>query len=180
MLFPLHTYIHTYIGPNYSHPILPFFAVFILFWAAIYLNFWEREESLKAMKWGAVDYESQELERPQFKGDLITSPINGKFERWYPAEKKRMRVLTSYIAISVMILAVLGALAGIYIMRFALESDYGSNAATIASFLNTVQIAIFNIIYSKVAVILNNSENHRTDTQVRTFTLINYLFLFMS
>merc|ERR1712072_669593 len=90
-------------------------------------------------------------------------------------------MLTSYVIIAVMIMLVLGSVVGIYVMRFSLEKDYGSNASTIASFVNTIQIAIFNMIYSSLAIALNDAENHRTDTQYQdSLILKTFQFQFIN
>eukprot|EP00606_Chrysophyceae_sp_TOSAG23-5_P000816 GSChrysophyteH2.ASY1.ANO1.1622.1 assembled CDS len=164
-------------GPNYSHPILPFFGMFSCMWAMAWINFWESKSAYTAMQWGQTGFEKSELERPQFKGDLITSPVTGQFELWYPPHMKRMKRLKGIIVIIFTIALVLGTVTGIYVMRFALEKDYGSNAATIASFATTVQIAIYNKIYTSLAIGLNDMENHKTDTQYQD-SLIAKTFVF--
>ena len=152
-------------GPNYSHPILPFFAIFTSFWTITYLNFWRRNEAKLAMEWGMTGFEDHELDRPQFRGDLITSPIDGKFELWYPPQKKRVKMLISQTSISLFILLAVAATSGIYVMSAALQPKYGGQAATIASIVNAIQINVFNIAFLAISTQLNDSENHKTDTQ---------------
>lgn len=65
----------------------------------------------------------------------------------------------------------------IYIMRRALSYSIGSNAQTVASSVNAIQITIFNIIYSYIATALTDRENHRTDTEYED-SMISKLFLF--
>jgi hypothetical protein len=43
-----------------------------------YQEFWKRKESTLAMEWGVVGFEEVEQPRPQFKGELISSPIDGE------------------------------------------------------------------------------------------------------
>ena len=54
---------------------------------------------LQPLQWGQTGFEKSELERPQFKGDLITSPVTGQFELWYPPHMKRMKRLKGIIVI---------------------------------------------------------------------------------
>jgi hypothetical protein len=164
-------------GPNYSHPVMPIFGIFASIWATLWLKYWSREESFRALEWGMIGFESTELERPQFKGDLISSPVNGQFELWYPAQKKALKMTKSYTIIISMIMLVVATVVGIYVIRFSLEKTMGSDASTVASILNSIQITIFNLIYSELAVYLNNSENHKTDTQYQD-SLILKVFLF--
>jgi hypothetical protein len=65
----------------------------------------------------------------------------------------------------------------IYIMKRALSHSIGSNAQTVASFVNALQITVFNIIYSYIATALTDRENHRTDTEYED-SMISKLFLF--
>lgn len=60
-----------------------------------------------------------------------------------------------------------GVVVGIYLLRYAIASDVGdSNAQTVASIANAVQIQVINYVYSLIANALSERENHRTDTQV--------------
>lgn len=67
-----------------------------------------------------------------------------------------------------LILLVVGVVASIYVIRSALTGSLGaSNAQTIASVANAVQIQVLNYVYSFLANALSERENHRTATQVR-------------
>lgn len=76
-----------------------------------------------------------------------------------------------------LIAVVIGVVASIYTLRFSLQSRLGSTASVIASILNTLEITLFNIVYSRIAVVLTDSENHRTDTQFED-ALVSKLFVF--
>jgi len=164
-------------GPNFSHPILPFFGLFACFWAILWLNFWKREECTKAMQWGMTGFEETEISRPQFRGDLITSPVTGQFELWYPPDIRRARNLFSQGAISAFILAACGVTSSIYVLRAALEGPFGADAATVSSFLQGIQIAVLNIAFTNAAAYLNDAENHQTDTAFED-SLISKVFSF--
>ena len=55
-----------------------FFAVFVTIWAVCMMEFWKQKEATKAMEWGMADFESEEQDRPEFHGDIISSPIDGQ------------------------------------------------------------------------------------------------------
>lgn len=57
------------------------------------------------------------------------------------------------------------------------EPVYRQNGPTIANNLNVLWIVVMNTVYTKVATILNDLENHRTDTQYED-ALITKTFLF--
>jgi len=164
-------------GPNFSHPVLPFFGLFTVFWAILWLNNWKREECTKAMEWGMTGFEETEINRPQFRGDIITSPITGQFELWYPPDVRRRKNLFSQACICALILAACGVTSSVYVMRSALEPSLKENAATVASFISGIQIALFNIAFTSVAGRLNDGENHQTDTGYED-SLISKVFSF--
>eukprot|EP01038_Epipyxis_sp_PR26KG_P010969 gene10969-14731_t len=164
---------------NYSSPVLPFFALIITLWTIIMLEYWKREQSSTALRWGMTDFEQTEQARPEFFGELIDSPITGEKILYFPSTSFYERVAFSNSVVASFIMLVVGVVACIYTIRFSLqaEPDVSPYASTIASVLNTIQITIFNMIYQQVTKILNDMENHRTDTEYED-ALIVKLFAF--
>jgi hypothetical protein len=67
----------------------------------------------------------------------------------------------------------LGAIVGVFALRAALaqsDLELGSILA-IAGVVNGIQIQIFNFVYAKVSVGLNDWDNHRTDSQYENFLI---------
>jgi hypothetical protein len=164
---------------NFSHPVLPFYSLVITVWSIFMLEYWKRREATTALTWGMTDFEQLEQDRPEYKGDVIKSPVNGKDFTFYPPSKASRLLRHSIVVILSFIIMVIGTVAAIYIFRFYLQgrSDTSSASSTIASILNTVQITVFNMIYSYVASKLTDYENHRTDTKYED-SLIIKLFVF--
>jgi hypothetical protein len=74
----------------------------------------------------------------------------------------------SSLCIFFMTLLVIGVVVSIYVLKYTLSPDLGaSNAQTIASVVNAIQIQVLNYLYSSVASFLTQTENHRTNTEVR-------------
>lgn len=163
---------------NYSSPVLPFFAVFICIWSIFMLEAWKRQEFRVALRWGMNNFESKELDRPEFKGKLIRSYVDGQELKYFPPQKQNELFCHSMLVIGTMIGMVVGVVAGIYVLRFQLQNtDTAPFASLIASVLNTVQITIFNMIYGWLSVKLTKYENHRTDTEYED-AMITKLFAF--
>ena len=40
------------------------FAVFIVIWAVVMLEFWKRKEKLTVLEWGMIGFEDEEVDRP--------------------------------------------------------------------------------------------------------------------
>ena len=153
---------------NFSHPVLPFYSLLITVWSIAMLEYWKRQEATTAMHWGMSSYERKELERPEFRGEVVKSHINGEEIVYFPDSKLAALQTFSRSVVASFILVVIGVVAAIYVLRFSLQqrSDTNEYSSTIASILNAIQIQIFNLIYQRVSVFLTDNENHRTDTQV--------------
>lgn len=66
------------------------------------------------------------------------------------------------MAVGGLIMLVAGIVVSIYVLRYAIAGDVGdSNAQTVASIANAVQIQVVNYIYSFLANALTEWENHR-------------------
>jgi magnesium-transporting ATPase (P-type) len=98
----------------------------------------------------------------EFKGEEMISHINGSLQQYFSARLHNQRMFLSMFATIGLCLLVVGCVAGIYIMRFAVSPSVGnSNAQTLASIANAVLIDILNQIYSFLAEALSEWENHR-------------------
>jgi hypothetical protein len=86
-------------------------------------------------------------------------------------------LIQSAIAIIGLIMLVLGVVASIYALRYALTDSLHKDAQTVASVLNAIQISILNYVYTLVAEALTNRENHRTDTEYEDSMVVK-LFVF--
>lgn len=160
-----------------SHPVLPFFSVFIVLWAIVMLEYWKRKEKVTAMQWGMIGFESKEVNRPEFKGKMKKSHIDGSEVLYFPQKQRNVYLAQSALAIGSLIMLVIGVLASIYVLRAALAPSMGADAQTIASILSAVQIQFFNFVYTLVADALAERENHRTDTEFEDSMVIK-LFVF--
>eukprot|EP01040_Poterioochromonas_malhamensis_P012080 gene12080-13202_t len=162
---------------DFSSPVLPFYCVLITVWSIIMLEKWKQLEKETAMKYGMLGFENNEPDRPEFRGELIKSYINGDDTLFFPPELQKERQFGSRVVISSFIALLIGVVSSIYVLRFSLQSNLGSYASLIASILNTVQITIFNMIYQNMAIRLTDAENLRTATQYED-SLIIKLFVF--
>eukprot|EP00604_Paraphysomonas_vestita_P002458 CAMPEP_0174818240 /NCGR_PEP_ID=MMETSP1107-20130205/886_1 /TAXON_ID=36770 /ORGANISM="Paraphysomonas vestita, Strain GFlagA" /LENGTH=612 /DNA_ID=CAMNT_0016029841 /DNA_START=325 /DNA_END=2163 /DNA_ORIENTATION=+ len=163
---------------DFSHPILPFYALLIAIWAVLMLEFWKREEKFTALQWGMLGFEDTQIDRPEFFGEELPSYIDGALTTYYPPKKRQTLMAQSFALIGSLAAIVLGAVISIYVIRSALyETVVGDYSQIVASVMNSIQITIFNIIYSQLADHLTEKENHRTDTSFED-SMIAKLFMF--
>ncbi|CAG9311621.1 unnamed protein product [Blepharisma stoltei] len=160
------------------------FCVYVSGWATTFLEIWRRKESALSVEWGQTDYEDDEVARPQFRGTLRRSPVNDDLEEVYYDPKRRIRYFVlAAVVTTFMVCVVLGMVASIMILRWELTDkltlsglDY---SGTVCSTLNAFQIQCFNMIYGKIAIKLNNLENHRTQSEYENSLVIKtYAFQF--
>lgn len=162
---------------NWSHPVIPFYSLFISLWTIFFLELWKRKQKDLSLKWGTQYFEEEEPDRPEYKGKQILSYIDGKPTLYFPPHKKNFLLFQSTVVINFLVAIVIGVVSAIYILRFRLYTSIGGNASIVASALNSIQIVIFNMIYNTVATKLTNYENHRTATSYDD-SLISKLFIF--
>ncbi|MGH0117212.1 UNVERIFIED_CONTAM: hypothetical protein FKN15_046133 [Acipenser sinensis] len=175
-----------------------FFAVFMAVWATVFLEFWKRRRAVIAYDWDLIDWEEEEEEiRPQFEAKYSkkerVNPISGKPEPYQAFTDKCSRLIVSASGIFFMILVVIAAVFGIVIYRVVTVSTFAafewalirknSQVATTgtAVCINFCIIMLLNVLYEKVALILTNLEQPRTESEwENSFTLKMFLFQFVN
>ena len=156
------------------------YAVFLSFWASGFDQYWTRKEKLLAWRWGTVNLSSQEIQRPEFKGELGRDEVTGRMKIIAIVNfKNKVKEVVSYSCILLFIMVVIIAVASIFILRQIMkESDPQSRLGTfLPAFLNAIQIRVLNLVYGKVALWLNEWENHETENLYND-NLALKLFLF--
>ena len=191
---------HNLQAPNSNNYFAPVFSFFIALWAICMLEFWKRKEKTVAIEWGTVGCEDDEPDRPTFRGDYnkhITSFIDGhEGYQYYPARKRSRKVIQAYIVISFCMLCVFAIVSSIYYTQnvarhaqalgcntddIAVRTTCYSNAQTIASTLNAVQIQFTNVMFTTVAWYFTERENNRTDTIFQdSLTIKIFIFQFVN
>ncbi|XP_067906284.1 anoctamin-4-like isoform X2 [Heterodontus francisci] len=175
-----------------------FFAVFMAVWATVFLEFWKRRRAVIAYDWDLIDWEEEEEEiRPQFEAKYSKkermNPISGKPEPYQAFTDKCSRIIVSASGIFFMICVVIAAVFGIVIYRVVTVSIFAafewalirnnSQLATTgtAVCINFCIIMLLNVLYEKVALLLTNLEQPRTESEwENSFTLKMFLFQFVN
>ncbi|XP_039647907.1 anoctamin-4-like isoform X3 [Perca fluviatilis] len=135
--------------------------------------------------------------RPQFEAKYSKkermNPISGKPEPYQDFTDKYSRLIVSASGIFFMILVVIAAVFGIVIYRVITVSTFAafgwalirnnSQVATTgtAVCINFCMIMLLNVLYEKVALLLTNLEQPRTESEwENSFTLKMFLFQFVN
>ena len=171
-------------GPVLALNVL--YSIFMSIWATVFLEGWRRKESSLSILWGTTKFERVEVPRPQYKGVMRRSPITDEMEEIYYPTSKRIWIFILAASVSLLILSlVLGIVAGLIILKSEITDKLvvsGVNfAGPVVSLINAVQIIVFNIIYAKLAKIMTNMENHKTENQYQdSYILKVFAFQFVN
>ncbi|XP_076449306.1 anoctamin-10-like [Babylonia areolata] len=164
------------------------FAIFNLVWSTLFLEGWKRYCSELAYTWGTIDTATSRFEEPRagYHGTMGTNPVTRKPEPVYPAWKRAVR----FYAVTVPVVgACLGVALAIMLLYFELqgwadgayeggEKGWGSFLLLYApTAVYALLIGLLNGVYRRVAKLLNDFENHRTDSSYENH-LVMKLILF--
>jgi hypothetical protein len=162
----------------FDGPGLSVFGIIMVGWATMFLEVLKRKMASFRVEFGMSNFLEQETVRAEFDGEWVLSPISGKLEEVFPFWEAVKRKLVSVVCVGLYICCALGAVIGIFALRAALantEMELGEILA-IAGVVNGLQIQIFNFVYARVSVGLNDWENHRTDSQYENFLIAKSFF----
>lgn len=151
----------------------PFFALFISLWATALIEFWKRKQARLAMEWGTSDLEQVIGTRVQFKAShIIPDPVTGQPMQYYSQRTFLAKLAFSASIIFFSVVVVVSAIGAILIFKVVASSDEfdigivpAEFAPQLALIVNALAIIVLGTVYKKVAKILNDFENHKTDIE---------------
>lgn len=166
--------------PHVSGFLQIFFCIFLSIWGVFFEKYWARKEKVLAWKWGTSHLIEQEFQREQFKGVLEKDEASGKMKimRNKKIRDGSIKIATMTIVIFFMSLVLVSVICifqlRIYMMSNINLKQYG---AIVPAILYAAQIRIFDFIYSKIAQLFNQWENHETIKEYNNYLAFK-LFLF--
>ncbi|CAD56259.3 Anoctamin [Caenorhabditis elegans] len=163
------------------------FAFFNCIWSTIYLEWWKRVQAELAFKWGTYDATQDSYlqdPRPAFQGDyLAPNPVSGRLEPFYPAWKHTvMRYVITYPITFLCVVGMFAAMLAIFTVQDLADFYFGDSwmlswLCYFPMIFYALMIVISDKIYRRLALILNDLENYRTDDEYEDF-LITKIVLF--
>ncbi|XP_063678304.1 anoctamin-7-like isoform X2 [Bolinopsis microptera] len=174
-----------------------FFAIFISFWSAFFLEFWKRYQITLAFLWSKADFtDAQEPARPEYavtceEDDVRFNPITLRFEPY--REPSIFKTITAVSVVIITVIVVIITLISIIIYKIAVYSifDHMSNgslkpyAATLSSvsgsILQLIAITVLSQVYAWLAEKITLWENYRTETEFQNnLTVKRFIFEFFN
>jgi len=77
--------------------VLPAYGIFVALWATLFLEFWKREEARHRIEWGMAHYSEREQPRPEFVGESVPNPVDGRMTKVFPWAKRLYRAIVSQV-----------------------------------------------------------------------------------
>ena len=152
------------------------FALALCVWSTAMLVTWKKTEDLYALQWGTTDFEEDEPPRPQFKGTVVKSPVDGGEEIFYHPDRRDGQIACGALVTALMVLLVVAFILLMQVFKHQKNfiEVWGTLPATLA---NACGIQVFALAYKSIAITLTERENWRTETQFRDKLIIR-LFVF--
>ncbi|CAG9319506.1 unnamed protein product [Blepharisma stoltei] len=147
--------------------------------STLYEQFWLREQSKLAWRWGTTGIEVFNEQRPRFRGEFKIDKITGRMKKVVPASHWTTRKAIGFSVLALFIALDLFCVIILFAYRSTL--DQRSWKVTAVGVGNAIEIKIFNFIYSRVAKQLNDWENYETYNDYNDMlTLKLFLFQFVN
>ncbi|XP_065334974.1 anoctamin-4-like [Cloeon dipterum] len=172
------------------------FAVFMSFWATMFLELWKRKQARLVQKWGLTDSQMDMEPRPEFVASVQTTRPNkftGLPEPYIPFWNKVVRIFTTISGVTFMILVVLSAIVGVIIYRVAIVAAFYDSGdeflqqnsslltSATAAVINLIAIMVLNILYKWIAKKLTDLECPRTQSEYEdSYTFKIFIFEFVN
>lgn len=179
----------------FDHEGTVFFAIFMSFWATIFLEMWRRRQISLAYEWDMLHFEEEfEPPRPAFVAKATRrrkNPVTGKDEPFIPFAHRAGKFTCAFVVVSFMVLLVIATLVGVIVYRTAVVAALSANpdedikqgarviTSLTASILNLVAITVLGLVYEKIAIALTEWEMPRTRTDYQNILTLK-LFSFQS
>ncbi|XP_071847241.1 anoctamin-7-like isoform X4 [Apostichopus japonicus] len=171
---------------SFDNEATPYFALVICLWGTVFLEYWKRKSATLAYEWDVNTYQLSEPDRPQFFGTRERKdPVSDLPDWYYPFHRQFLKYFASLSILFFMVCLVVASVIGIIAYRVVMRLIFADQSSIIrlffssvlASLINSCIIMILGKIYEKIAVILTDWENHRTQSKYEDALIIK-LFAF--
>mmetsp|Transcript_76703 Transcript_76703/g.94160 ORF Transcript_76703/g.94160 Transcript_76703/m.94160 type:complete len:904 (+) Transcript_76703:57-2768(+) len=138
-----------------------FLVIFAIVWSVLMVENWYRRESKLRFKWGMMRFEQSEVPLPTFRGKIKLDETTGKFIETFSSITRYYLKITFSVSSMVFCIAVVCSVifTSWYVKATFTRDDETSSLAIGVG--NGVLIFIFNFIYTKLSLWLNEMEGHR-------------------
>ena len=100
------------------------YSIVVMVWTCFLLVFWRQRSSALAFRWGVLDYEIQETERPQYKGTRHVDPETLEVRKYYPTWRKVLKYCISVPALFCVMTVMLGIMSSMFSTQDRISRQY--------------------------------------------------------
>lgn len=164
----------------------PIFGILLMVYMTVYLEFWKRRSATLAFRWGVIDYDKREPDRPEY---VAMVPDFNFFTQektmYYPKEERLKKQIIGFPAVLFMIAGACSIIVLILMWKYVQywlgpgqQADpYADWKIFVPSLCNTIAIMIFSKLHRSLATFLNDWENYQTQSEYES-ELIKKVFFF--
>ncbi|XP_078400244.1 anoctamin-10 isoform X1 [Cetorhinus maximus] len=159
------------------------FSCLNMIWSTVVMELWKRQSFVLSYTWGTMQMNSQfEEPRADYKGLMGTNPITHRYQPYYPAWKRKVKIWL--VSVPILCLFLGFSLYGMFVFFRAeawVKAYHSENdgcwacALYLPSVLHTLYVTSMNILYKMVAKVLTEWENHRLETSFQNQLTIKVL-----
>eukprot|EP00033_Pygsuia_biforma_P003008 GCRY01003309.1.p1 GENE.GCRY01003309.1~~GCRY01003309.1.p1 ORF type:complete len:797 (+),score=257.69 GCRY01003309.1:169-2559(+) len=183
--------------------IVPFYCIFLVLWATLFIEFWKRRQAQLCFEWGLYNMSILERSRPEFKGDLRYGfySDNGTFvsleaeaekhpdkpeaveqQVYYSKHRRNMKALAGLGVVLLFTVVVVLVTLWVMELRVVLQDHVSPFwGGVLTGNILAIIISVLNFVYGYIAFYLNRWENHRTETDNRNGLIIKtFVFQFIN
>nr|CAH7749348.1 unnamed protein product [Callosobruchus chinensis] len=162
----------------FENPTTIALAVITSFWSTCFMEYWQRTQTVLAIRWNVRSLDLDPGTRPQYIEAATTlkySPITRRMEPFVSTKK----ICVGYVitATSIFLLCTVMLLAVMAVIVYQVSTTYLIAASDLSdqfkafndvfitltgAAISAIFIHLFTLIYEKLAMLLTNMENHRT------------------
>lgn len=103
------------------------YAIIVMIWACFLLAFWRQKSSAFAHRWGVLDYEVEEAERPEFYGNYEYDDTTGEVRKVYPQWKRTLKYMITVPVIGLLVIVMILIMSTVFYTQDSLYQDYMRN-----------------------------------------------------
>lgn len=171
----------------FDNPATVIFAVFMSFWATIFLELWQRKQIVLKWHWELSKADEDLDTRPEYEASVKTtriSPVTGIPEPYVTNWNKTMRMTASISSVLFLLSIVVIAVLAVIVYRISVTVNIHANGysrdnakiitSVTASIINLCIIMILMQLYESISTKLTDMENPRTQDEYeksRTFKI---------
>lgn len=122
---------------GFDHWLRPWFSIIVMIWSFVVMVTWRRRSNFLAFQWGTLDYQEEEVARPEFKGTISTDhvcPITETYIPYYPPWKRWLMMCISIPLTLGFTVATLLVILTVYGNRDVMLSKYFATDESTTSF----------------------------------------------